>query len=162
MALDPTTPSIKKRLLQSLEERFWSINTRNGYLTNVMSVSRGIVHPANLQVFPAVMILPALDDPEEGAYSIHRRQFGVNLKCWVRPHTNLSNELEDLIADVQRFMKLDERWSVEGFEQGLAVKTVEGATTYVYLESLEIEAGAEISYIIHYRTDARDPRVIMG
>jgi hypothetical protein len=105
----------------------------------------------NLQVYPAAIILPMGDRPEAMASSVSRRDYSVTIRLWVRPHTNLSEALEALLTDVQKALMVDPR------RGGYAENTLEGEITYLYLDSEALEAGADVDYLIHYRTAIGDP-----
>jgi hypothetical protein len=143
--------SKREGLLQNVETVLRSITVSNGYANTVGTVERGQINPLNLQAYPATLILPMRDRPEAMAKSVSRREYHVTLRLWVRPHTQLSEALEALIKDVEKAMMLDPR------RGGLAENTIEGELTYLYLDSEELEAGADLDYQLDYRTAIGDP-----
>jgi hypothetical protein len=143
--------SRRELILQNVETVLRSITTANGYVNTVATVARGQINPLNLQAYPVALILPMADRPDAMASSLNRREYTLTIRLWVRPHTHLSEALESLITDVQKALMLDPR------RGALAEDTREGELSYLYLDSEALEAGADLEYLIPYRTAIGDP-----
>jgi hypothetical protein len=143
--------SRRESILANVETVLRTITTANGYAHDIGTVERGEINPLNLQAYPCALILPMGDRPEAMASSVSRRDLSITIRLWVKPHANLSEALELLITDVQTALMADPR------RGGHAENTLEGELSYLYLDSEALEAGADVEYLIHYRTAIGNP-----
>ena len=147
-----TLPSVREQIFQGMLRALQSVTVDNGYELTLGYCARGDFGALDLRdrEFPAALILPISDEPESGAYNVNRRQLVCAVRVLVKKRTGTATELETALTAVSRAMMTNPLWG------GLADTSDEGGTHYLMLDNQYEEAGADISYIVHYRTTVWD------
>jgi hypothetical protein len=143
--------SIAERILEDILSALAAINGASGYATRLKTLSRGLLSPLETTYLPTASLLPVSDEPEYGAQTL-RRSMAVTVRVWI--DTALATApmaLEALIADVKKALRVASRRS------GYAQDSREVSTNYIYLQSAESLAGADVNWTIDYRTDIDNP-----
>lgn len=148
----PPALSLREGIFADLKTTLETITTANGYATDIGTVTRGLLAPLETSVLPAASLLPVSDEPDYAPGTL-RRQLTCTVRVWIDVAlTETATALEALIADVQQALVMDPHRS------GLAEDTREGAVNYIYLQSVETLAGADIVFQVDYKTELDSPR----
>lgn len=146
--------TIRDKIIDNILAALPGITIANGFNNDIGVISDGLVNPLGLPKYPAALILPDSEDPEAGASDVSRRELTVTLRLWVGAHQTIRKKLGGFIGDVEKKIFEDRR------RGGNAVNTIEGPISYIYLQRDQVEAGADVDFIIHYRTKIGDPTAL--
>jgi hypothetical protein len=149
----PPSLSLREGIFVNLKATLETITIANGYATALGTVTRGMLAPLETSVLPTASLLPVSDEPVYGP-GVLRRELTVTVRVWIDVAlADTPTALESLIADVQQALQVDPR------RGALAENTLDGTLQYIYLQSVETLAGADISFQVDYRTQLLTPRV---
>ena len=152
----PPALSVREKIYEDIVATLNTITVSNGYATTLGTVRRGALSPLETDVMPTASLIPVSDEPTYGV-GVNRWQITCTIRIWIDAVSiaTAAATLEALIADVQVALQVDNRRS------GNAEQTLTGLIQYLYLQSTETIAGADLVFMIDYKTSLTSPRVAL-
>ena len=150
----PPPLSLREGIFLDVLAALATITTANGYGSTLAAVTRGIQAPLETHLLPSASLCPETDEPLYRPQTLER-QLTLTVRLWVDTATpaTAAAALELLIADVEQALVVDPR------RGGLAEDTRETLVTYVYLQSVETLAGADVSFQVDYLSSLTSARI---
>jgi hypothetical protein len=149
----PPQASVVELLQENILTTLAGLTVANGYAWDIGSVTRGHLTPLETFQFPTASLIP-VQATTEIRVGVRWWEFHFNVRLWVDVDlADTGHRLEDLICDVQRILEVDSR------RGGYAEYTLPTQVTYIYLESTERLAGAEVGFHADYKVSLADPRL---
>lgn len=149
----PPQASIIELLQQNIVTTLAGITVVNGYAWDIGSVSRGHLSPLETFALPCASLIP-VQATTEIRVGARWWEFLFTIRVWVDVAlADVGHRLEDLVCDVQRVLEVDSQ------RGGYAEYTLPQTVQYIYLESTERLAGADLSFQCDYKVSLADPRV---
>lgn len=151
----PVALSLRELIFQDVVTTLETITTGNGYASDLGVVTRGGLSPLETEATSTwASLLPVSDEPTYGA-GVNRWQLTFLVRTWidVATTTEAAAALEALIADIQQALQVDQR------RGGYAEATLDGLLQYRYLDATMTVAGADIGFLVHYKTTQASPRI---
>ena len=108
----------------------------------------------NLKEFPAIIIIPADEVNSEEPIERYDAVLNITLECWVKNRDEITVEVNQLLADVQKALLVDYT------RDGKAMDTNLRGNSPFYNDVNEPYGGVDIRIAIHYRTKYADPYVL--
>ena len=148
----PPGLSLREQIYADMKTTLATITTTGGYATTIGTVTRGSLSPLETDTLPTASLLPVSDEPAYGV-GVNRWRITCVVRVWIDTVlAETASTLEALIADVQEAMQVDSR------RGGVAELTMDGPVQYLYLQSTETVAGADVGFVVDYKTTLATPR----
>ena len=144
--------SIRELILQDIQSVLETINTSNGYNTTVRRVERARITPFQRNLLPAIFIYEESDELVEEKSYCNDRRMTIAVECWLNSHHNLSQEVNEFYADVQKAIMADRT------RGGYAIDTKHTIAKF-FIEDENL-GGVEVIFEILYRQLPNDPEKV--
>lgn len=149
----PPLASVIELLQENIITTLGGITVIGGYAWDIGAVSRGHLTPLETFAFPTASLIPVSATPEI-RMGARWWEFLFTIRVWIDVAlADTGHRLEDLICDVQRVLEVDSQ------RGGYAEYTLPQQFSYIYLESTERLAGADLSYQCDFKVSLADPRI---
>ena len=143
--------SIRELILRNVVTVLEAISTANGYQVNVQEVFRVMVVNSNVTEYPAIVVVPESETKTETPLLCYQTKMIINLECYVDELENVSEEVNILLADVEKALMVDHT------RGGNAIDTTLIGADFIYGEDTKPYGVAIAMIEIVYRTRTTDP-----
>ena len=144
--------TIRQQIIDAVKARFEAITVVNGYNYDLGSnVTEWKTVNHDEASLPALVFRDINEDSEPGPHPAYINDLRMQVEIKTEEGATTSSAIRKMIADVIKVIGTDVQWST------LALNTIlEGNRIEIY-QTEKIIGGAEISFMIRYRTNAFDP-----